>query len=165
MSSRLGPSWTSNSTGPGDAFSPLGRSAKAAARRRRRRQMRLVRRAVLLVVLIVLLAWLTGGFGGGNKAKKGRVVGGGTNPPPANQPTTTVTTVPPPPPGPVTAQALTVHLPTTSSRSVVVTDGTSILVLGGLNNQAKSSSAVYRFDPQAGTVQQDGPLTDDSLDA
>jgi Kelch motif len=158
----MGTSWTPGPTRPTNGLRPFGPQVAAAARRKRRRQIRLARTAVLFVALAVIVAWLTGGFSGHGSKKPSQAATAKGPTTTAPRSSTTATTAPA---GPVKAQYLSTHLPSTLSRAVVATDGTSVLILGGLDNRGKSSATVYRFDPSSASIQADGSLAVGAHDA
>jgi hypothetical protein len=70
----------------------------------------------------------------------------------------------PPPAGRVAATLLQVTLPTPLSRSVVVADGGSVLVIGGLTTRG-TTGVILRLDPAAGTLAAVGHLASPMHDA
>jgi N-acetylneuraminic acid mutarotase len=56
-------------------------------------------------------------------------------------------------------------LPAPISRSVALADGSSVLIIGGLDANQASSSGVFRLDPQSGALSQLGSLVSPAHDA
>jgi len=129
-----------------------------AGRRQKRRRLRLLRTGVIVTAAVGVGVYFTVGSGGKKKRGAGPIA---VSAPP---PTTTSTTAPPPP-GPVTTRTLALRLPGALSRAVAASDGTGVVILGGLDSLGRSTAAALRFDPVAGTVQPAGTLAVAAHDA
>ena len=126
--------------------------ARERARRRRRRQARLVLLVVVVVGAIVLALTL----GTGHKDK-----------PPRTQSTQDATATPPVRPPAVEAGLLPWQLPASVSREVVVprTGTHGLLVLGGLDSGASSTSSMDVLDTRNGRLSPNGQLLQPTHDA
>jgi Galactose oxidase, central domain len=129
-----------------------------AGRRHKRRRRRLIRSGAIVTVAVGVAVYFAVGSSGTKAKGPARRVA-------VTVPPAITTTSVAPPAGPVTTRTLAVHLPGALSRSVVASDGTGVVILGGLDSRGRSSAAALRFDPVAGTVQQAGTLAVAAHDA
>ena len=136
-------------TTPSYASGTRAAGGTSRLRRRRRRQLRTAMGALLLAVIA---AAVFGSFGGGGGGRHPSVAAPKVTAPPV-APTGAPTTVAPAPQHVQIGRAA-VAMPAAVSRAAVVSDGRTLVVLGGLvgKSPGTSTAVVTRFDPAAGTV-------------
>jgi hypothetical protein len=128
------------------------------AHRRMRRRRRLLRTVAIVTAAVGAAVYFTVGSSG---IKKGPALRVATAAPSTIATTTTSVAAS----GPLTARTLSVRLPGALSRSVVASDGTGVVILGGLDSGGRSTANALRFDPLAGTVSPAGTLAVAAHDA
>jgi hypothetical protein len=140
-----GPMSNQRTTMPLRPIGSLGR--RPGARFSRRRKMRLARSGAILLTLVLVISWIARSCGDDEEV--------------ATSDATTTTVAPTTTTAPLLnliAAPAAKGLPGPHSDAPAVTDGATILILGGVDKAKSSKTAVWAYDPATGTTTTAGAL-------